>query len=88
MILSLAQWLILRQTEMTPRVFALINTRPLADILKRSPIFKLVVIGCSFLTYWDKLAYHLQRVALQDWAMPHRKLGECEPIVRVPATLL
>ncbi|QLE53553.1 hypothetical protein FD724_37395 (plasmid) [Nostoc sp. C057] len=25
-ILSLAQWLILRQTEMTPRVFALINT--------------------------------------------------------------
>jgi|GEM_PF-1203349 len=26
MILSLAQWLILRQTEMTPRVFALINT--------------------------------------------------------------
>lgn len=48
---------------------------------------KLKVIGC-FLTYWGRLAYHLQRVALRDWAMPRRKLGECEPIVRVPATLL
>lgn len=30
-ILSLAQWLILRQSEMTPRVFAVIN-RPLAKV--------------------------------------------------------
>jgi len=61
---------------------------PLASIPEKSPTFELVVINCSFLTYWDRLAYHLQQVASRDWAMLHHRLGECEPIVRVPATLL
>jgi hypothetical protein len=55
---------------------------------ERSPIFKLVIIHCSFLTCWGRLAYPLQLVASRGWVMLPHKLGECELIVQVPAMLL